>query len=287
MDRTREAADSGGRFRCDPDASLRPFVVEYWAIARDLAALGGFTITPDCFGELICCVDDLHAVGEGGREKLPTCFLVPLLPGPLRIEADGVVRCMAARLRPWAVGRLLSGLADGPGPGWRDAAKIFGADLAEVAGLVARGHWPRLAPIFDRALIDEVGRWSPGETGGDLIGPILGGGPRPTVKVAAVADTSTRQVERRVRRLTGTSPKQLAGLARFQRVRDAIWADPAVDLSRMAIEAGYADQPHMTREFRRFAGLTPARFAREAARKKRWLAAQDVAIVQEPEEAGG
>ena len=96
MNSSHESAGGGGRFRSDPHPSLRPFAVEYWAIARDLAAMGGFTITPDCFGELICCVDDLYAVGEGGNEKLPTCFFVGLLHEPLRIEAAGVVRCMAA-----------------------------------------------------------------------------------------------------------------------------------------------------------------------------------------------
>jgi hypothetical protein len=107
MDSSVQTAGGGGRFRRDAHPSLRPFVVEYWAMARDLAAMGGFTITPDCFGELICCVDDLYAIGGDGREKLPTCFLLGLLERPLRIEAAGVVRCMAARLRPW------SGIATG------------------------------------------------------------------------------------------------------------------------------------------------------------------------------
>jgi hypothetical protein len=44
---SRETAGAGGRFRRDPHSALRPFVVEYWAIARDLGAMGGFTITPD------------------------------------------------------------------------------------------------------------------------------------------------------------------------------------------------------------------------------------------------
>ena len=259
-------------------------MVEYWAIARDLAAMGGFTITPDCFGELICCADDLHAVGEGGKVRLPSCFFVGLLREPLRIEAAGVVRCMAARLRPWSVGRFLAG---GPSGGWKEAGGVFGPRLAEVEEMVGRRDWLPLAGIFDRALIEEIGRWEVAGTGVDVVGPFLGGGRRPTSAIAGERDTSSRQVERRVRSLTGTSPKQLACLARFQAARDAIWADPSVDLARLAVEAGYSDQPHMTREFRRYAGLTPARFARESSSKKLWLAAQDVAFVQEREGADG
>ena len=76
-------------------------------------------------------------------------------------------------------------------------------------------------------------------------------------------------------------PERLACLSRFQRVRDAIWADPTIDLAGLAIEAGYSDQPHMTRHFRRYAGQTPAQFARSSVEKKKWLAAEDVAFVQE------
>jgi AraC-like DNA-binding protein len=64
-------------------------------------------------------------------------------------------------------------------------------------------------------------------------------------------------------------------------VRDAIWADPSIDLARLAFDAGYSDQPHMTREFRRYSGQTPSRFAREAMARKKRLAAQDVAFDQE------
>jgi AraC-like DNA-binding protein len=81
--------------------------------------------------------------------------------------------------------------------------------------------------------------------------------------------------------LTGTSSKQLACLSRFQKVRDAIWADPSIDLARRAFAAGYSDQPHMTREFRRYSGQTTSSFAREAMAKKKCLAAHDVAFVQE------
>jgi AraC family transcriptional regulator len=33
-------------------------------------------------------------------------------------------------------------------------------------------------------------------------------------------------------------------------------------IASLAIEAGFADQPHLTRAFRAFSGLTPARYRR-------------------------
>jgi transcriptional regulator GlxA family with amidase domain len=96
----------------------------------------------------------------------------------------------------------------------------------------------------------------------------LGVGQRPTAIVARERRITGRQVERRVRKLTRTSPNQLACLFRFQKVRDAIWADPTIDLAGLAIDAGYSDQPHMTRHFRRYSGQTPAQFARSSMAKK-------------------
>jgi transcriptional regulator GlxA family with amidase domain len=38
---------------------------------------------------------------------------------------------------------------------------------------------------------------------------------------------------------------------------------PETPLARLAVERGYHDQAHMTREFREFAGLPPAAYALE------------------------
>ncbi len=273
----------GGRWRRDPHPVLRPFVVEAWALARDLRAMGGFTITPDAFGELLCCPDGLVAVADGARAALPSCTLLPLLAGPLRVEAPGMTRVTALRLRPWAVGRLADRL---PGPrvaGCADAGALLGRHRDLALGMVTRGAWDDAAEVLEQALLGEVGRWGLDADDRAMVAAFLGDDAPPTGRVAERGDTSRRQVERRVRALTGTSPRQLAGLARFQRSRDLIWADPGRDLSRLALEAGYADQSHLTREFRRYAGQTPRRFARESRERQAWLARQDVAFVQDRE----
>jgi AraC-like DNA-binding protein len=56
----------------------------------------------------------------------------------------------------------------------------------------------------------------------------------------------------------GMPPKAIARLLRFQRALEAIRAGRAGDLSRLALDLGYYDQAHFTREFRTYAGLTPA-----------------------------
>jgi AraC-like DNA-binding protein len=48
---------------------------------------------------------------------------------------------------------------------------------------------------------------------------------------------------------------------RFQRFMREI-AAPTVDLARAGLLAGYADQPHLSRETRRLAGLSPHQLRR-------------------------
>jgi AraC-like DNA-binding protein len=84
-----------------------------------------------------------------------------------------------------------------------------------------------------------------------------------------------------IRLYAWSAPKQLSSLARFQFVRDSIWAKPTAPLVSMAIDAGYADQAHMTREFRKYAGQTPVDLRRHCSRLKRVLSSKDVAFIQD------
>jgi AraC-like DNA-binding protein len=70
-----------------------------------------------------------------------------------------------------------------------------------------------------------------------------------------------RQLRRIVLAEVGLPPRVYQQVLRLQRFVRA--ADAGVPLARAAIVAGYADQPHLTRDVRRFSGLTPARLIRE------------------------
>jgi AraC-like DNA-binding protein len=75
--------------------------------------------------------------------------------------------------------------------------------------------------------------------------------------LAAALGVTERMLRRDLLAWTGLAPKALARILRFQsalsRLRGA--ADP---LALLALDAGYADQAHMTREFRRLAGMPPS-----------------------------
>ncbi|MFL5885136.1 MAG: helix-turn-helix domain-containing protein [Thermoleophilaceae bacterium] len=76
---------------------------------------------------------------------------------------------------------------------------------------------------------------------------------------------SERQLLRRFRRAVGYGPRTFARVVRFQRFLALAHSDPSPDLARLAADAGYADQSHLTRECRRLAGRTPLELIRAGA----------------------
>jgi AraC-like DNA-binding protein len=74
---------------------------------------------------------------------------------------------------------------------------------------------------------------------------------------------SPRTLRERFRQQVGLSPKRYLRLQRFHRLlaagaasaRNPDWAD-------LAAQGGYCDQAHLSHEFRRFSGLSPAEFSR-------------------------
>lgn len=58
----------------------------------------------------------------------------------------------------------------------------------------------------------------------------------------------------------GLSPKAYHRLGRFNRALDHLHGASTTSLAEVAAAKGYADQPHLTREFRSFTGLTPDQY---------------------------
>jgi transcriptional regulator GlxA family with amidase domain len=75
--------------------------------------------------------------------------------------------------------------------------------------------------------------------------------------LAAQLSWSIRQLEREFQAAVGITPKSLARVIRFQNLLRLVGENALREWAGMAVAVGYADQPHMTREFREFSGHTP------------------------------
>jgi AraC-like DNA-binding protein len=81
--------------------------------------------------------------------------------------------------------------------------------------------------------------------------------------LAAELGCSRRYLSGRFGEQIGLGPKTMARVLRFHAARRRIERDPHA-WARIAAEAGYADQPHLNREFRRLAGITPGEMVARA-----------------------
>lgn len=66
------------------------------------------------------------------------------------------------------------------------------------------------------------------------------------------------ELARQFRKLVGTSPYRYLTMRRLDAVRDAVQAGE--NLADAAIDAGFADQAHMTRHFKKAFGVTPGKW---------------------------
>ena len=139
---------------------------------------------------------------------------------------------------------------------WGDAAEDLAERLGQArsleaaAGLLEQAVWERAAraslpDVAVQAVVARVGR--------DAARLHVG-------KLAEELGLSERQLLRRCLRALGYGPKTLDRILRFQRFRVRAKSEPRLGLARLAALAGYADQPHLTRECRRLTAETPQAF---------------------------
>ncbi|WP_257388137.1 AraC family transcriptional regulator [Tahibacter caeni] len=76
-------------------------------------------------------------------------------------------------------------------------------------------------------------------------------------ELAAASGLAPRSLRRHLAEAVGLSYKTFASVLRFQRTMRLLAQQPAPSLGQAALEGGYSDQAHMTREFRRHGGFTP------------------------------
>ncbi len=78
---------------------------------------------------------------------------------------------------------------------------------------------------------------------------------------AALFGKSKRQFERVFQETVGVTAKLFSQIVRFRRA-SCLVTQSSMSLADIAVVSGYTDQSHMSHEFKRFANLSPAAYAR-------------------------
>jgi transcriptional regulator GlxA family with amidase domain len=78
----------------------------------------------------------------------------------------------------------------------------------------------------------------------------------PIAEIAGRVGYTRRHLSERFRLATGLTPKQAARIARFEQARHLLSRPERPATARVAASCGYADQAHLSREWRTLAGCT-------------------------------
>jgi AraC-like DNA-binding protein len=179
--------------------------------------------------------------------------------GPAPAELPAGTIAVGARFRPGAGGPAI-GL---PLSDLRDQR----VDLADCLPALARQLPADLPPATALNLVTRLAAQLVSAGPPDLL--VLAGtrllalGGTSVTRMSSELAVSERQLRRRFDAAVGYGPKMLHRVMRFRRALADLSAAAAYgDLAGLAIQAGYADQAHLTREMTSLTGLPPAALAR-------------------------
>jgi len=265
----------------EPPEALRDTIKGFWYTSIDFGPLpAGYEILPDGYAEIIFHFgSDCSISTTDGLQLLPSPFLMGLLGQPVMLHAKGQLEAIGIKCFPWTVFDLLDL------PASNDGVRIFEHPIAQLqpvlhqfiqAGKVGEA----LAQVqqYFLAARSQVAPDSMLRKAGVAMRKT--NGTLPVSEVAAAAHATVRTLERKFKHAAGYTVKDVASLIRFEQVRNQLWLDPATNLAGLAHDLGYTDQAHLSREFRRYSGTTPATFARNAKQNQRATGNDFVAFVQ-------
>jgi AraC-like DNA-binding protein len=268
-----------------PAPALAPYVATFWAVERTFRpADRPFAILPDSSIELVCFTGAQAWIDDGtSRQSLPSCYLVGLLDRPLTLRAEGTLRVAAARLFAWSLYPLLGADFTPRGVTLHGLDQRLSERTAAVVAQLEAGDLAAALACLEAVLLERAARLPrpPSQAWAAAQALVAAEGTLGVAELSARQHHSVRQIERQVQAAVGRSPKALARLARFQQVRDRLYADPAQDLAALATDLGYSDQAHLSREFKAFSQRTPRQFSAEM-QAARALLATGVTFLQDP-----
>lgn len=243
----------------EPPEALRGTIRCFWHTRREFHGRD-FEIIPDGYAEIIFYVGNCYLEGN----SLPSPFLMGLLNQPVVLSTDGQLDVIGIRCYPWTVFDLL-GLPPG-----KDGLRLLAHPVAQLQDAfqahVAAGRIEDAVELLAQYFV----RTQPAPVDSTIYkagaAMLEAQGALAISEVAAAAHATVRTLERKFKQSSGHTVKDVAGLMRFEQARNRLWTEPETSLAALAQALGYTDQSHLSREFKRYSGMTPAAFARERQR---------------------
>jgi AraC-like DNA-binding protein len=250
-----------------PATWLHPYVSAYTGYRMEAAPPSVHQGVASAHLTFLFCLDGrVEMLSNADPAKPPGAFTAAvggLHDGPARIAQGAPQTGVQLRLT-WRGARALLGVPAGVFAGDTvDLGDLLGGHAGTLLGRLSdAGGWAQRFALLDteltallrrgrgeRGVLPEVGyAWDRlAETGGNLR----------IEELAYEVGWSRRHLAEKFRTETGLAPKAAARVIRFEGACDRLLAPHRPSLARVAAEAGYVDQAHLSRDFRDLAG-TPA-----------------------------
>lgn len=266
----------------EPPDKLRENIKCFWYNTKDADELqSGFEVIPDGYAEIIFYFGEEISISINNvLQPLPSPFMVGLLNQPANFHAKGGLAIIGIRCFPWTIYDLL-GLPSG-----KDGVRTFKHPISLLQSAmkkpVQEGRIDDALTLLKSYFLNAQSKTTTNQLlskAGVAMREANG-----TIRVSKVAETAhatVRTLERAFKQSSGYSVKDVSALIRFEQVRNQLWMNPNVSIAGLAYELGYTDQSHLSKDFKRYTGTTPAAFARKAKKERQTFSNDFVAFIQD------
>ena len=266
--RETELAMAMGAWRVSsavPDADLVGLVEEYWEVEGTLNAFRE-TLLPNGFVEVMVNLGPSHrVVDDAGSTTWDRAWFSGLQEHSLIIESLNGTHLVSARLHPLGAAELLGQTVASVANSIVDLEVLVGQAAEELRGRLLAASSPAARFALLETFLRErraTGQPSPHFVREAATRIELAHG---TVRVAtlhAELGISRKHLAVSFTRAFGLSAKTYAMIQRFVWTLQRLRESTAVDWTKLAAEAGYSDQSHLVREFRRIGAASPTDYLR-------------------------
>ena len=250
-----------------PKPPLDSFVGFYWTGEFNTSPeplLSQFVI-PNGYVELVIHLSDLHCdlLSENRWDQSPDYTIIGLYTRPYEVQFRSHVSTFGIRFKPEGIYNLFGIPASLFSQRFEDMELVLGNHFRDYCSRLRESeNIGQKLSLTRQYLMDQLQKHHPEITylnrAADMIR--MAGSTSKVDELPGKVYISRRQLEREFREKVGVSPKQYMRIARLNEINRYLQAGSDFNFSHLSMEAGFADQAHLCREFKTFTGVPPVKF---------------------------
>jgi AraC-like DNA-binding protein len=246
-----------------PSPQLRPYIKHYLFIENSDALHKQLRIFSDGNTGIVFCLHTL--LTDSNSQQLPEVFAYGQITNYRTLYTHGPVSLLIVVFKPYGMHALLNI----PGA-------ILKGDLVDLQSVIGTGAKDIYESLLEAGDKYRMSACLDGFFNGLLSSPATALHPMVSAtaewilqrkglfraeELVAFTGWQQRSIERAFNEVVGLSPKKLGGIVRLHHFLGTIRTSTTqLKYTPLAYEAGYYDQAHLIREFRKITGLTPSAY---------------------------